>query len=341
MLIVACAAPRARWATFVAGAVALALGVGLLTTMGLGLASTLDPPERAPQRFAASPVVVMGRDSLTVTVRREPETAEVSKKLDRPQPVDAAVLRALRRLGPVVVRGGGGWSPASSWPRPVPGCRCGSGDGPGRPAETQDVHDPADGPDHRRGAPRPAARAPRGPAAAGAGRCGRAARTGEHGRLRAPDLRRRGTRAGHRRARRVAARFGGDGDRVKGGRGTRPDRRPPGRHGRGADRARAAGRDDALGDRGHRRLRTRGGHRAGEVRGAGGGRPGGVRGSGEAGGRGGRCARPRRPVDRRQRGVGAAHRRRERRRVARRRAGPPGCGSPPCSRSGRAATRRT
>ncbi|NWF27064.1 ABC transporter permease [Streptomyces sp. PKU-EA00015] len=106
MLIVACAALRARWATFVAGAVALALGVGLLTTMGLGLASTLDPPERAPQRFAASPVVVMGRDSLTVTVRRGPETAEVSKKLDRPQPVDAALLRDLRRLGPVVVRGG-------------------------------------------------------------------------------------------------------------------------------------------------------------------------------------------------------------------------------------------
>jgi putative ABC transport system permease protein len=106
MLTVACAALRARWGTFVAGAVALALGVGLLTTMGLGLASTLDPPERAPQRFAASPVVVMGRDSLTVTVRRGPDTAEVSKRLDRPQPVDTALLRDLRELGPVLVRGG-------------------------------------------------------------------------------------------------------------------------------------------------------------------------------------------------------------------------------------------
>ena len=43
MLTVAFAALRARWATLVASFVALALGVGLIATMGLGLASTSTP----------------------------------------------------------------------------------------------------------------------------------------------------------------------------------------------------------------------------------------------------------------------------------------------------------
>ncbi|TXS57807.1 ABC transporter permease [Streptomyces sp. t39] len=74
--------------------------------MGLGLASTLDAPRRAPERFASSPVVVMGHDTLTVEVRRGPGTAEVSKRLDRPHPVDKDLVRELGALGTVVRAGG-------------------------------------------------------------------------------------------------------------------------------------------------------------------------------------------------------------------------------------------
>ncbi|MFI9586560.1 ABC transporter permease [Streptomyces sp. NPDC052236] len=106
MLTVALTALRARWATFLASFVALALGVGLLAAMGLGIGSTFDAPERAPQRFASSPVVVMGKDTLTVEVRRGPSTRQISKKLAHPHRLDAGLVRELASLGPVVRRGG-------------------------------------------------------------------------------------------------------------------------------------------------------------------------------------------------------------------------------------------
>lgn len=96
MLIVALSSLRARWASFLGGFVALALGVGLLATMGLGLSATFHAPERSPQRFASSPVVVQGQDRLTLDVRRGPETVSVERRLDRPQPVDSRLLRELR-----------------------------------------------------------------------------------------------------------------------------------------------------------------------------------------------------------------------------------------------------
>ncbi|MEV4944173.1 FtsX-like permease family protein [Streptomyces sp. NPDC053755] len=96
MLTVVLSGLRARWAAFLGSFVALALGVGLLTVMGLGLSATTDAPERDPRRFASAPVVVMGRDALTVDVRRGPDTARVSQRLDRPQPVDIELLRELK-----------------------------------------------------------------------------------------------------------------------------------------------------------------------------------------------------------------------------------------------------
>ncbi|MGW2178522.1 ABC transporter permease [Streptomyces sp. NPDC001732] len=101
MLTIALASLRTRWTTLIGTFVALGLGVGLIATMGLGLASTLDVPDRAPQRFAGSPVVVMGTDTLTVRVRRGPSTAEVSHRLAHPHPVDIELLRELQALGPV------------------------------------------------------------------------------------------------------------------------------------------------------------------------------------------------------------------------------------------------
>ncbi|MET8513441.1 FtsX-like permease family protein [Streptomyces sp. NPDC005077] len=105
MLTVALAALRTRWTTLIGTFVALALGVGLIATMGLGLASTFDAPDREPQRFAASRVVVMGTDTLTVPVRRGASTAQVTRRLAHPQPVDSELLGDLRALGPVTLAG--------------------------------------------------------------------------------------------------------------------------------------------------------------------------------------------------------------------------------------------
>ncbi|MCD2466086.1 FtsX-like permease family protein [Streptomyces sp. MBT42] len=106
MLTVVLSGLRARWASFLGGFVALALGVGLLATLGLGLSATLHAPERPPQRFASSPVVVQGQDRLTLDVRRGPGTASVAQRLDRPQPVDSELLRELEARWPVTPSGG-------------------------------------------------------------------------------------------------------------------------------------------------------------------------------------------------------------------------------------------
>ncbi|MFI9294522.1 ABC transporter permease [Streptomyces gardneri] len=106
MLSVVLSGLRARWASFLGGFLALALGVGLLTTMGLGLSATFHAPERSPERFASSPVVVQGQDRLTLDVRRGPNTVPVSQRLDRPQPVDKELLRELRTRWPLTEAGG-------------------------------------------------------------------------------------------------------------------------------------------------------------------------------------------------------------------------------------------
>ncbi|MGW6415455.1 FtsX-like permease family protein [Streptomyces sp. NPDC055055] len=108
MLTVVLSGLRARWASFLGGFVALALGVGLLTTMGLGLAATFEAPARSPERFSSSPVVVMGSDRLVLDVRRGPDLVSVARPLDRPQPVDDEVLRALKARWTVTAPGDGG-----------------------------------------------------------------------------------------------------------------------------------------------------------------------------------------------------------------------------------------
>ncbi|MFE6805837.1 ABC transporter permease [Streptomyces sp. NPDC057681] len=92
---------RTRWHLFAGAFVAVALGVALVASMGLGLAAAADPPVGKPQRFAAQPVVVMPRDTLTVEVDRGPHRAHASKKIPHPQPVDKEILRELAELGTV------------------------------------------------------------------------------------------------------------------------------------------------------------------------------------------------------------------------------------------------
>ncbi|MFJ9807763.1 FtsX-like permease family protein [Streptomyces sp. NPDC101158] len=118
MLTVVLAGLRARWASFVGGFTALTLGVGLVAVMGLGLSATLRAPERAPERFASSPVVVQGRDRIAVEVRHGPGTAVVTTPLDRPQPVDRELLRELRARWTVTTSATDTTAPAAPAPAP-------------------------------------------------------------------------------------------------------------------------------------------------------------------------------------------------------------------------------
>ncbi|WP_314241596.1 ABC transporter permease [Streptomyces kutzneri] len=96
MLTIALRTARDRWSTFVGSFVALALGVGLIATMGLGLAATLDAPQRLPERFAQAPVVVKGDDVLRVPV----PGGERTGRLAHPRPVTPELARRLAALGP-------------------------------------------------------------------------------------------------------------------------------------------------------------------------------------------------------------------------------------------------
>ncbi|MEU0028613.1 FtsX-like permease family protein [Streptomyces sp. NPDC006335] len=98
MLSVALRTLRTRWVTFVGSFVALSLGVALLAVMGLALASSLDAPERKPERFAAAPVVVQGQDTLSVPT----PIGDRTQKLAHPRAVPAETVAKLRRLGTVV-----------------------------------------------------------------------------------------------------------------------------------------------------------------------------------------------------------------------------------------------
>ncbi|MFH8737227.1 hypothetical protein [Streptomyces sp. NPDC017964] len=74
---------RTRRHLFAGAFVAVALGVALVASMGLGLAAAADPPPGKPQRFAAQPVVVMPHDSLTVEVDRGPNRARDTTPLGK------------------------------------------------------------------------------------------------------------------------------------------------------------------------------------------------------------------------------------------------------------------
>ncbi|MER6344867.1 ABC transporter permease [Streptomyces sp. NPDC001595] len=98
MLTTALRTLRARWVTFVGSFVALALGVSLLTVMGLALAASADVPDRAPERFAAAPVVVKGQDTLRVPT----PIGDRTHRLAHPRPLPTEAIARLERLGPVV-----------------------------------------------------------------------------------------------------------------------------------------------------------------------------------------------------------------------------------------------
>ncbi|GGN22195.1 FtsX-like permease family protein [Streptomyces fuscichromogenes] len=89
---------RTRWVTFVGSFVALSVGVALIAVMGLVLASSLDAPDRGPERFAVAPVVVKGQDTIEVPT----SIGDRTQKLAQPRPVPADTIAKLRDLGTVV-----------------------------------------------------------------------------------------------------------------------------------------------------------------------------------------------------------------------------------------------
>ncbi|MFF2526078.1 ABC transporter permease [Streptomyces liangshanensis] len=98
MLSVALRTLRARWTTFVGSFVALALGVGLIATMGLALAASLDAPDRRPERFAAAPVVVKASGLLRVPT----PVGDRTEELDFPPPLSPALVRKVAAVGRTV-----------------------------------------------------------------------------------------------------------------------------------------------------------------------------------------------------------------------------------------------
>ncbi|MFF0104780.1 FtsX-like permease family protein [Streptomyces hirsutus] len=98
MLSVALRTLRTRRVTFLGSFVALSLGVALLTVTGLALASSLDAPDRAPERFAAAAVVVRGQDTLRVPTPIGDRTQELAQ----PRAVPAGTVSKLEKLGRVV-----------------------------------------------------------------------------------------------------------------------------------------------------------------------------------------------------------------------------------------------
>jgi putative ABC transport system permease protein len=97
MLSTALRTLRARWVAFIGSFTALALGVGLIATTGLALASGLRAPHRGPERFAAAAVVVHGADTLRVPTPIGTRTAPLSQ----PRPVPPELIAALAKLGTV------------------------------------------------------------------------------------------------------------------------------------------------------------------------------------------------------------------------------------------------
>ncbi|MGX7671967.1 FtsX-like permease family protein [Plantactinospora sp. DSM 117369] len=98
MLSIALQTLRVRWAAFVGTFVALTLGAGMIAAMGLEIGATLGLPERAPQRFAAAPVVVAALDPEWDPARHDPG----SRSLIQARGISDALAAEVGALGRTV-----------------------------------------------------------------------------------------------------------------------------------------------------------------------------------------------------------------------------------------------
>lgn len=90
---------RTRFSAFIGSFIALALGVGMMSTIAVVMFAGASAPDPGPVRFAAAPVVVIAPDLLSVPVDGDTQRL----RLARPPAVPATVLVKLSALGPVTV----------------------------------------------------------------------------------------------------------------------------------------------------------------------------------------------------------------------------------------------
>ncbi|GIG91765.1 FtsX-like permease family protein [Plantactinospora endophytica] len=98
MLSIALQTLRVRWAAFVGTFLALTLGAAMIAAMGLEIGATLGLPERAPQRFAAAPVVVAALDPEWDPARHDPG----SRSLIQARGISAELAAEVGALGRTV-----------------------------------------------------------------------------------------------------------------------------------------------------------------------------------------------------------------------------------------------
>ncbi|MFF1699225.1 FtsX-like permease family protein [Streptomyces sp. NPDC058257] len=135
MLTIALGTLRTRWVSFIGSFAALFLGAALIAAMGQVLASTVGTPDRGPQRYAASPVVVVPDGRLTVRARQgatsaplaEPRGLAASLAASFPGAVVDRVFAARLDGGPSAV--GRPWSAARTAPQRLTQGRAPVGDG--------------------------------------------------------------------------------------------------------------------------------------------------------------------------------------------------------------------
>ena len=89
---------RARWASLAGAFIAVALGVALLASMALIMASTAGAP-RHPRWFTKPDVVVAGDNSVSVTTGSGDNQDTSSQTTDEARAVPAALARRLAGLG--------------------------------------------------------------------------------------------------------------------------------------------------------------------------------------------------------------------------------------------------
>ena len=123
MLRIAWSTLRTRWLSFVGTFVALALGSALMAALGQVLVSSVSSPDRAPQRYAAAPVVVAADERLGVTSRfgessaplAEPRGLDPDVAARFPEAVVDRIFPAQLDSGPPAV--GRPWSAARTAPQ--------------------------------------------------------------------------------------------------------------------------------------------------------------------------------------------------------------------------------
>ncbi|WP_433417989.1 FtsX-like permease family protein [Microtetraspora malaysiensis] len=99
MLSIALSTLRTRLTSFIGTFVALALGAALIAAMGQVLDTTVGSPDRAPQRYASAPVVVVPDNRLTVGTWQGEQSAPLAEPRGLPDELvarfpDAVVDRA-------------------------------------------------------------------------------------------------------------------------------------------------------------------------------------------------------------------------------------------------------